>query len=322
MTPAERRAENLELGIIKADQPSGWPEDEEESFFALIPSVKLQLLNSGISKTTKHPYHRSDGFSGSTNCYTGRVLNGEFCLEETDTGDLLISYRRSSRSTESSPAIKTISEAFMAAIGLIHSCNPWPYYYSQWHEQRLVEKWLKAPADCQRDCLKPLRISIMDKNATDLFQAAVVFFATGGEDAEYFRRALWLMREACRKGAPMEVRLITLCSVLEGLAKRHTKSKKQIGDETAWRTAIEKAGLPWDGLFDAIYKSYYAYRNKIAHGFDPHPADEQSPELVFSAYSRITAGIYILMAKRMGFTGALWRSHLEGEQIITLANKS
>ncbi len=66
-------------------------------------------------------------------------------------------------------------------------------------------------------------------------------------------------------------------------------------------------------------ESFYDYRNKLAHGFDPHPESEKSPDLVFKAYSRITAGIYILMAKRMGFAGALWRSKLEGDAVISLA---
>lgn len=320
MTPAERRAENIALGIIKPEQTgTAWPEDEEESFFALIPEVKLQLLNSGVTTTTKHPYHRRNGFSGNTACYTGTILNGEFCLEQTDAGDLAVSFRRSSRAIESAPTLQKISEAFMSAVGLLHSCNPWPYYYSQWHERRLVERWIKAPADCQRDGLEPLRVSIMDENAACFFAKAVEFFSTGEADAKYYRQSLWLVHETCHAGAPMEIRLITLCSVLEGVAKRFTKSGNQIGDKAMWKTTIEKAGIPWDRFFDSIYDSYYAYRNKLAHGFDPHPADEQSPELVFNAYSRITAGIYILMAKRMGFTGTLWRSRLEGDATISLA---
>ncbi len=317
MTPAEQRAENITLSVVKPDQPSGWPADERESFFALIPSVKLKLMNSGVTKTTKHPYHEREGFSGNTSCYTGKILNGEFCLEQTDAGDLSVSYRRSSRGTESEPSVKTISEAFMTSIGLLHSCNSWPYYYSQWHESRLVDRWIKAPAVCQRDCLEPLGVSIMDENAADLFTKAVEFFAKGGDDAEHYKKALWLMREACRNGAPMEVRLLTLCSVLEGLHKRNfsgggTKRER-------WQNSFAKAGLNWDQHFEAMFDAWEGYRNKLAHGFDPHPGDEKSPDLVFNAYSRITAGIYILMAKRMGFTGTLWRSRLEGEATVSIA---
>ena len=317
MTPAERRAENIAVGAIKPDQPSGWPEDEEESFFALIPEVKLQLSNSGVTTTTKHPYHRRDGFSGNTACYTGTILNGEFCLEQTDAGDLAVSFRRSSRATEPAPTLQKISEAFMAAVGLLHSCNPWPYYYSQWHERRLVERWIKAPADCQRDCIEPVRLFIHDENAGLFFKTAVTFFASEETDVEYYRQALWLMREACRKGAPMEIRLLTLCSVLEGLHKRNFSGGNSKRER--WQNSFAKADVLWDTHFDAMFDSWEDYRNKLAHGFDPHPTDEQSPELVFNAYSRITAGIYILMAKRMGFTGTLWRSKLEGDATISLA---
>ena len=46
---------------------------------------------------------------------------------------------------------------------------------------------------------------------------------------------------------------------------------------------------------------------------------KKSADLVFNTYSRITAALYIVMAKRMGFTGILWRSKLEGEATISLA---
>lgn len=319
MTPTERREENVAMGVMKADATgASWPQDEEESFYALIPSVKLELLNGSVTKTTKHPYHRREGYSGTMRCYTGAILGGEYCLEQTEEGDLAISFRRKISSANAALALKAVSEGFLAAVGLLHACNPWPYYYSQWRERRLVKRWLKAPADCQRDCLKPLRVGILDPNAGSFFEKAVEFFAEGGADAEYYREALWLMREVCRDGAPLEIKMITLCSILEGVAKRFTKSGKQIGDENAWRAALAKADIPWASGFDSVYESYCAYRNNLAHGFDPHPEDEKSPSIVFNAYSRITAGIYILMAKRMGFTGTLWRSRLEGGATISL----
>lgn len=93
--PAERRAENIALGVTKADAPpSGWPEDEEESVHALIPNVELKLRNAGATQTTKHPFSRHDGFSADSRCFVGEVLGGEYCLEQTDAGDVAIAFRR------------------------------------------------------------------------------------------------------------------------------------------------------------------------------------------------------------------------------------
>jgi hypothetical protein len=322
LAPAERRAELLALGVNKTDESLVLSEEIEEAFSALIPDIKLELGNSGVTTTTKHPFRSREGYSSDTRCFTGKILGGEYCLEQTDSGDLAIGFRRTNRSGEATPPIKKVFEALATSVGLLHSCNPWPYYYAHWLDGQLMERWIKAPSDCRRDCLEPTRVSIFDDNATRLFDAAAGFFANGGADAEHYRRALWLMREACRKGAAFEVRLLTLCSVLEGVAKRHTKSGEQIGDKSSWKKAIEQAGIKWDNEFDVIYKDYYAYRNKLAHGFDPHPSEDSEPGIVFDTYSRITAGIYILMAKRMGFTGTLWRSRLEGDATISLATTS
>ncbi len=321
LTPAERRAEQLALGVIKPDESPVLSEDVEEGFSALIPNVKLKLINSGGTTTTKHPFHRHDGFSGDTRCFTGKILGGEYCLEQTEEGDLAIGYRRTHRPSAATIPIKRVFEALAAAVGLLHSCNPWPYYYSHWHDGKLIERWLKAPTDCQRDCLEPTHVSILENNAAQLFDTATEFFATGSEEADYYRRALWLMREACRKGAAFEVRLLTLCSVLEGVAKRNLNLDR-LDSLAKWEDSIMKTGLPWSGWFDQVRDSYYEYRNNLAHGFDPHPSEEREPDMVFNAYSRITAGIYILMAKRIGFTGTLWRSRLEGNATLSLGSST
>ena len=318
MTLAERNEENIALGIIKAEQLAKEDIEAEEGFSALIPQVELKLGNSGVRTTTEHPFHRHSGFSGDSRCFTGSIFGGEFCLEKTDEGDLAIRFRRIFGPSKGQLPVKDVFNALAASVGFLHSCNPWPYYFAQWSGGKLVERWLKAPADCVRDCLEPAHISIYDENAAKLFVASAKFFAGQSEEAEHYRRCLWLMREACRRGTAMEVRLLTLCSILEGLQKRSFdggQSKRE-----RWTRAFAKASVTWDTGFDAMFDSWESLRNLLAHGFDPHPDEDRSPGIVLNAYSRITAGIYILMAKRMGFTGWLWRSRFEGDSVVSLSS--
>ena len=77
------------------------------------------------------------------------------------------------------------------------------------------------------------------------------------------------------------------------------------------------SGLPWDNFFDAIFDSFTAFRNDLAHGFRITP-DSDSSLNILDAYSRISAGIYALMAKRMGYCGRMPRSLLETNDEIVL----
>jgi len=59
-------------------------------------------------------------------------------------------------------------------------------------------------------------------------------------------------------------------------------------------------------------------RNQLAHGFDHDPMSRGSVA-EFNAYSRFSGAIYILMGRRMGFTGQLERSQLEGDELVDLS---
>jgi hypothetical protein len=95
-------------------------------------------------------------------------------------------------------------------------------------------------------------------------------------------------------------------------------SKSKLSNNISIR--LERALLvvltPW---FKPVVESYNTFRGHLAHGFDPDPQTREFGEEL-NAYSRISAAIYILMAKQMGFAGKLERSQLEGEELVDLGN--
>lgn len=289
-----------------------------DELFALIPNVELKTKNSGLTVVTTHPFFSRSGSSSDSRCLIGKLAGGEYCLEATDEGDLAVRFRREVQTTIDGPSAREMFSGMLVAVGFLHGCNPWPFYLEHRHDHRIIERWVKAPDNCQRDCLEPMSLGPFEKDAEGLFCTAALFFAAQNDDAQHMSRALWLMREGNSKGLALEVRLLTLCSVLEGIAKRYTPSGQRIQGEAQWKVAMANAGVPWDQWFASVYSSYREYRNDLAHGFDPGLNDQTSSNFIFKAYSRITAAIYILMARRMGFHGKLWRSLLEGREIILL----
>ncbi len=136
---------------------------------------------------------------------------------------------------------------------------------------------------------------------------AAEFFGHDSHEANVLTRTLWLLREACRGGMAFEIRLITLCSLLEGLIHRlenqviSGEDKKSLTRVEKWQAIVAGMGLPWNEVYALVFESWDFYRHPLAHGFQQR--EDDNPQVTFQAYSGITAAIYILMAKQMGFRG-------------------
>lgn len=318
------------LGQLEAEpsdstsKPAETPQKDPpiEEFFAILPGAELLIRPHGTTSETIHPF-LGKTTSSKSNCFQGELLGGTFCLEERD-GDLLVFYRREiSLSSDSLPA-RQIFSGIVEAVGFTHSCQPWPFYLEHRHDHRVVERWVRECKICKRNALLPMSKGRLhfESDAQQLFCKAAEFFARSDETAEVFTRALWLLREATREGMPNEIRLITLCSILEGMIHRledrfFTKDERaSIVRREKWKTIIEHLSLPWDAVFSAVYESWNFYRHPLAHGFQEKTGD--SIVVSMQAYSRMTAAIYILIAREMGFCGTMESSVLEGDSSIEL----
>lgn len=291
--------------------------DPEDEVFAIIPKVDLLIFPDGKETVVSHPF-LGDLRTATSCCFFGEINAGRFCVEKRD-GDMWIHLRRPI-GTGRIGDVRALFQGVLTAIGYLHACHPWPLFLEHRRNHRVVERWLHTHPRRNLNPLTPIAKgrSRRSKDAQSLFHSAAVFFAGQSEDAKFFSRALWLMREGNYATMAYDVRLLTLCSVLEGIVKRFTKAGKQVGDEAAWKSAVRRAGLDWDDWFYQVYESWRAYRNNLAHGFDLTDAPTESALI---AYSRISAAIYILMAKRMGFRGEMERSQLEGKAMVSLGDE-
>jgi hypothetical protein len=294
--------------------------NKTETLFAIIPDVTLLIVSDGTKVTTTHPLF-GEATNSQSNCLLGDIYGGKFCVEAKN-GDLWIYYRRSLGYIEAGPSAKNVFAGILSAIGFTHGCHPWPFYYQHVRDHIVLERWARCCPDCARDTLLPIekRRMFLSQDAQDLFKKACQFFSATSDDAALMIRALWLMRESNRESMPFEIRLITLCSVLEGMIHRlegqllsKEESAKDKPRKGKWELIAGKLELPWGEVFDLTYQSWSYYRHPLSHGFQERT--EEAPETLFDAYSRISAAIYILMAKAMGYCGEIASSTLENKNI-------
>ena len=297
------------------------PEPRRDDVMAIVPGVRLFIRKDTIPSVTNHPFFGES--SSSEDCFMGKVFGGTFCLEERD-GDVTIIYRRdTSPEIEDVVPAKKVMDGLLDALKFTHSCQPWPYYYERQENHRIVERWVGTSDPCHRDTFKPLSQADFDlsDDGAKLFICAAEYFAVENESAARASRALWLMHDACRAGTPGEIRLISLCSIIEGLisaaGKKHLSPEElKLTRKERWQLLMERLDLPWKDVFDRVLEDWNFYRHPLAHGFQAK-ADE-SPDRYFKAYSRFSAAIYILIAQEMGYQGDLDASLLENSSSVKI----
>src|ERR1019366_1526284 len=182
--------------------------EKEETLFAIIPGVELQMVTGGTETVTTHPL-LGKGSNSPSNCLVGDAHGGKFCVEAKDA-DLWVYYRRKMNDDSSVvPAAEEVFDGVLSAIGFTHGCHPWPFYYQHVRDHVVVARWIRCCPDCARDALLPIesRRMFISKDARELFERACLFFATESEDAQLTTRALWLMRASHRDSMPFEIRL-------------------------------------------------------------------------------------------------------------------
>jgi hypothetical protein len=334
MDSAEIRAMLDALPAPTAPAPAATPAAEpaahvpEEDLFALIPQVHLRIRNNGTDTTVRHPF-LGELRSSKSNCFVGQVDGGTFCLHEDEAGDLAVYYRRAIDCRSARHATTQVFDGILAAVGYTHGCHPWPFYREHRRHHRVVERWLKAPDECQRHGLLPMQDGHLahSPEARRLFIAVADFFAAASEEALAYKRALWLMHETCPRHLAFEVRILTLCSLLEGVIHR-LEARLLTNDERArhdaggltrpqkWLRILDLLGLPWADAFERVYRSWDDYRHPLAHGFHERVADDSGP--AFNAYSRLTAALHVLLAREAGYAGPIAKSILEGGEMVVI----
>lgn len=301
-----------------ADSNNVPPEPTQKSIItaAMLPNVKFTLGNKGSTIKESSPRWKERTRTSVT--YTdGQILNGRYLLEALGD-DVLVKFQTE---LQQNPCAEVSAEAvldgLLQAFGFTQSCQPWPYFRYEEHGSQMVLRWCRSPQDCQRSMYLPFKSKwVFEPNATNsLFEMAAAYFATNKPHGPLFKRILWLCREACREGIAPAVKLLTLCSALEGVLFRLAPEairKMEASTQNKWRLAFEHLALDWAGTFKQVFENWRYYRNVLAHGFGTRSDDESDPLRATFAACQITGTIYALMAQEFGYKGRIVLSELEG----------
>ena len=309
------------LGEPEENTEASESENKNDYISATIPGVDFLLERQSTEVVKKHPFF-GEQTSTSRNCYCGKVCGGDFCIEQKD-GNTNITFKRPVNE-ESKEEVQSMFQGILEAYGLLHGAHPLPSYYSHSRGGQKHEHWSKVVADLQKNPMLPISKSTIffKKEGDTLFRLAAEFFAPKTEESEFVSKSLWLMREASTKRAAFQIKLLVLCSIFEGLLKPH-RGKKPTGKMSAtqlndfrWKEPIESLGLNWEHFLPAV-ESFNTFRNPLAHGFDSEESSDDFAEMI-KGYSRLSGAIYLIIAKRMRFSGDLELSQLEFKKAVKI----
>ena len=159
----------------------------KDEFYAVLPDVEQRIFNGGTESETNHPFH-GEQFAFRTDCFTGDLHGGEFCLEKHDAG-MLIDLRCPAGNAATEEA-RAKFDGILQAIAFIHGCNPWPDYFCHRRDNQVIERWVHPRSQLQKNSLRPLLErdlnSQISTKGEKLFLAAANFFANPTKEASKF----------------------------------------------------------------------------------------------------------------------------------------
>jgi len=314
--------------LARGDEETDQPEEKHEAedyFFAILPNVDLMIFSDRTRNVLTHPF-RGEIPSAKPNCFIGKAMGGRYCLEQVGD-DIHVDFV----CPVGSDTVEEASAKFdgiLQTIGFIHGCHPWPCFYSHSRDCRISNEWIWPRSPIQRDVLRPLGhhklLTHENMNALDLFPKSAAFFASHTDESKTIVNALWLMRESCHKGIAKEISMLTMCSIFEGMVKPYVKKNpcekipKKDKTQRLWIEPIANGyQLPFEWFTPAV-ESFVEVRNHLAHGFDFGPGKRQTFRIL-DTYSRLSGAIYMLILRKMGYTGTIQTSTFENSKWVNFS---
>jgi hypothetical protein len=252
---------------------------QEHSFeaHAAISSVRFDINNKFIGSGKPHPFHlEPEKKCGvTTRCLIGEIEGAQYCIEQHD-GCLFFSLK--GRLSEALSDPESILDGLMKASGFICGFEPWPFFKITKVGGKITRHTVEIPDDVQSKWRGPLPSGAAGPITADyvkMISCLATLLHKDNDECKYLNKLIWIARQPCRDSVPIHVRLLAVCSALEGLRKPFCNVKpgatddKENKDEPKFRAMFKKACIPWKTVGKPAYDTWKNYRDPLSHGFMP-----------------------------------------------------
>lgn len=192
-------------------------EAKPSKFHAIFPGVKCLLADRFTS------IERSNDFLGSSSSQqrdTFVAENAEYRIGLVEFDGELHVYLELPPSERSELEERRLFSALLDSVAFVHGCHPHPSLKEYSRSGRIVCCELFAASTLEAASIKPTNRWIAHAAPSEtMIEVAYRFFGGSQAIVRRIKKTMWLYRDAASEAVPLPIRVLTACTLFEGLVK-------------------------------------------------------------------------------------------------------
>jgi hypothetical protein len=327
----KRKALEKRLGIKQSKDPDEYRTNRSFSFEATLANCDVPAINAGTEAVWTNDF-LGESSTSSADTFVGEMATARYAFVRARNKCDLDIYLRSKDDCRS------VSEeddwrkfrALLNALAFADGIQPWPFYIKYERGGHRISERVSAARTPPKTNLSPFNRPLARQHCAD-FERAIRLTAEFLEPKTSLNgqltHLLFLFREAGKDSVQLEIRILALCALLEGLIRTifkemslgrpaNSRKKNFPAAQDVFKAVAHKLAIPWEKEMEPLFNEWKYARNPSAHGHFPSELERETNEQVtvekmFFGFSRIAGGFNMILLKLFGYSGTYRASTLE-----------
>jgi hypothetical protein len=326
------KASAKRMGLKPFDDPNEYSPDRSFSFEATLVNCDLPATNAWSETKWTNDFLR-ERLTTSADTFIGEMATTRYAfIREENKRDLDI-YLRSKDECQSVSEEDDLRKfrALLNAFAFADGVQPWPFHIRYERGGHCLSERISAARTPPKTNFSPFSRPTGREYCED-FARAIRLIAEFLEPKtslnSQLTHLLFLFREAGKNTVQLEIRILALCALLEGLVRTiykelslgkpraSNRKKKPPAAQNIFKAVAQKLRIPWQDEMEPLFAEWERARNPSAHGdfppeVEPGADEQQALEQMFFGLSRIAGGFNMILLKLFGYTGIYRASTFE-----------
>jgi hypothetical protein len=193
------------------------PHQSKVCMMAKIAGLKSPLLNAGTKAIETNPFLGERSRQTTDTCIIESTLGKAALVQNGDDLDVYLRLERLESDGGNEDESKFTS--LLSGVGLAHCVNPLPFYFERIEDTHIINRWLRPMFQTSKPSLTPFWEGLRHSHSgcERLISIAAEAFHKAGDGAAPLKHLVAVFHESDEPSIPFEVRLLTVCTLLEGL---------------------------------------------------------------------------------------------------------
>ena len=321
-----------QIGLKPSDDPNEYSPDRSFSFEATLVNCDLPATNAWSETKWTNDFLR-ERMTTSADTFMGEMATTRYAFIRAENKRDLNVYLRSKDECQSVSEEDDLRKfrALLNAFAFADGVQPWPFHIRYERGGHCLSERISAARTPSKTNFSPFNRPMGRQYCEDfarVIRLIAEFLEPKTSLNSQLTHLLFLFREAGKNTIQLEIRILTLCALLEGLVRTiykelslgkpraSNRKKKPPAAQNIFKAVAQKLRISWQDEMEPLFAEWKRARNPSAHGdfpseVEPEADEQQALEQMFLGLSRIAGGFNMILLKLFGYTGIYRASTVE-----------